>query len=217
MDSKPVVHYFEIWGRGEPIRMMLWAAKVPYENKFVPLPKEEGWKDVRDDYEFKAVPALDIDGKRLTQTSSIMRYIARKYGMAPEDPYQEYLVDSVCEVMQDIFMGMMPLFRAAPEEKMAATKKFTEETLEVKIGYIENRLKKNSNQDYLVGDKITVADVMYLNAYYSMWLDENNKNEERNALYKAAFDKHPVFVKYIEGMRQKFDEYWTTQRIKSKM
>ena len=87
MDSKVVVHYFEIWGRAEPIRMLLWYAKVPFENKFVPLPRDETWNIVKNDYEFKAVPALDINGKRLTQTYSIMRYIAREYGMGPANSY----------------------------------------------------------------------------------------------------------------------------------
>ena len=76
MDSKAVVHYFQIHGRAEAIRMMLWYAKVPYENKFCPLFNTEEWKSAREDFEFKAVPEIDIDGKRLSQTISIMRYIA---------------------------------------------------------------------------------------------------------------------------------------------
>ncbi len=38
MEAKAKVTYFKIWGRAEPIRMLLWFAKIPYEDVFVPLP-----------------------------------------------------------------------------------------------------------------------------------------------------------------------------------
>lgn len=112
---------------------------------------------------------------------------------------------------------MIPVFQATPETKMEAIKKFCQGPFDEKLGYIEKRLKENSSQDYMVGEKITIADVVFLNAYYSMWLDENTKNEERNSLYKAAIDKHPLFVKYVQGLRKLFDGYWESARIKSLM
>ena len=36
MEEKAIVHYFKVFGRAEPIRMLLWYGKIPYENKFLP-------------------------------------------------------------------------------------------------------------------------------------------------------------------------------------
>ena len=142
MESKAVVHYFEGWGLGEFVRMILWWVKVPYENKFTPKFGSEEWKVARENFEFKSVPVLEIDGKSLSQSSSTMRYIARKYGMAPEDPFQEYLVDSGCELLRDIFIAAQTQMASPkPEERAEGAKKFCEEALDTKIGFVENRLK----------------------------------------------------------------------------
>lgn len=54
MESKAKVHYFKIWGRAEPIRMLLWYAKIPFENVYTPLPMKEPekWKEVKSTFEF---------------------------------------------------------------------------------------------------------------------------------------------------------------------
>ena len=93
----------------------------------------------------------------------------RTNGLAPEDPYQEYLIDSACELLMDIGVGMKKYMGLAkPEERDAALVKFCEEVLDPNMGYLENRLKQNSNQDFMVGDKISVADIMILNMHY-LW------------------------------------------------
>lgn len=50
MEDKVIVHYFKIFGRAEPIRMLLWYANIPYENKYLPrldkVPEE--WAKVKD-------------------------------------------------------------------------------------------------------------------------------------------------------------------------
>ena len=59
---------------------------------------------------------------------------------------------------------------------------------------------------------MTVVDIMHLNTYF-LFKDAYKLHEVTDA-YQQVLDKHPVYVKYIEGLRQKFDEYWETQRIK---
>ena len=40
METKAKVYYFKVWGLAEYLRMILWYAKIPYENVFCPHP----WK-----------------------------------------------------------------------------------------------------------------------------------------------------------------------------
>ena len=40
--------------------------------------------------------------------------------MAYEDPYQQWKVDSICDMLTDIFQGYMPVYAAPKEKKMEA-------------------------------------------------------------------------------------------------
>lgn len=95
---------------------------------------------------------------------------------------------------------------------MEATKKFVTEVLDQRLTCIENRLKANETQDFLVGSSLTIPDILYLAVYHSNWLDPVAK-EERNAIYKEVIDKHPLFVEYIGKIRKIFDEYFEKVRI----
>ncbi len=145
-----------------------------------------------------------------------MNYVARKGGLVPEDTYQQYLVESIQENLVDIFLAQMVVFRAPKEQKLEETKKFVKDSLDQRLTYVENRLKANESQDFLVGSKITTADILYLNAYFSNWQDPNAQ-PERNAAFKEILDKHPLFVEYIGKVRKVFDEYFEKHRIASDM
>ena len=80
----------------------------------------EKFREEKKNFEFGQLPQIEIDGHKLTQTSAIVNYITRKTKMAYEDPYQQWKVDSICDMMTDIFQGYMPVYAAPKEKKMEA-------------------------------------------------------------------------------------------------
>ena len=40
--------------------------------------------------------------------------------MVYDDPYQQWKVDSICDMMMDIFQGYMPVYGAPADKKMEA-------------------------------------------------------------------------------------------------
>ena len=50
MESKAKVHYFKLWGRAEPIRMLLWYSKIPYEDVFYEM--GDKFKEHKNNFEF---------------------------------------------------------------------------------------------------------------------------------------------------------------------
>lgn len=64
MESKAKVHYFKLWGRAEPIRMLLWYSKIPYDDVFYEM--GEKFKESKANFEFGQVPQVEIDGHKLT-------------------------------------------------------------------------------------------------------------------------------------------------------
>eukprot|EP00808_Paulinella_micropora_P007323 g80883.t1 len=106
------LYYFDIPGKGEPIRLAcavngidLEDIRISYEdfNKM----KEEG------KLPFGQLPCLEVEGKKgesayLVQSAAIMRYIGKLVGgdMYPSDAVKAALVDAVVDQEIDLFMGL---------------------------------------------------------------------------------------------------------------
>ena len=48
------------------------------------------------------LPVLEIDGNKLAQRYSVLRYLGKLYGFYPESDYEAYLVDSVLDGIEDL-------------------------------------------------------------------------------------------------------------------
>ena len=84
--------YFNDNGRVGLIRAMLSYKKIPFENVMYTL---DEWPSKKDNYEFKQLPQLEVNGKKLTQTIAICLYLARQLDLYPKDIYLQYHVDSL--------------------------------------------------------------------------------------------------------------------------
>jgi glutathione S-transferase len=73
------LYYFDIRNLGEMIRMILEYAQVPYEDIRI---AQEDWPEFKERMGFKHLPVLEEDGKYLTESTAIARYLGRKYGMS---------------------------------------------------------------------------------------------------------------------------------------
>ena len=68
------IHYFDGYGRAEPMRFLLTHAKADYEDVIVSYETLAKYK--ADGFaEFGQIPIIEKDGLRLVQTWSILRYL----------------------------------------------------------------------------------------------------------------------------------------------
>lgn len=103
----PKLYYFNIEGKGEPIRLACAYARYPLEDirfksrdEFIAM-KEAG------KLHYGQVPALEVaEGKILNQSCAIMRFIGKKTGLYPADDFQAAVVDSVLDAEIDLFTGL---------------------------------------------------------------------------------------------------------------
>lgn len=93
-----VLHYFDIYARGEPIRAILHHAGINFEDKNYSFTE---WEGIKDSFEFKQLPCLEIDGMKLVQSLSIEYYLCQKLGYYNADPYKNYLSTSLVETRED--------------------------------------------------------------------------------------------------------------------
>ena len=71
----------------------------------------------------------------------------------------------------------------------------------------ENLIKNNSSQEFLVGDKASVADFLYL-AFYSSVI-ANELSEGKDA-FKSILANYPVLKSYYEIRYEAQKEYFTS-------
>ena len=144
--------YFNDNGRVGLIRAMLCYKKIPFENIMLTL---DEWPSKKDTYEFKQLPQLEVNGKKLTQTIAICLYLARQLDLYPKDIYLQYHVDSLLACRDDITR----LYRKVWGKE--ATKEEYKQYKEMIILYlkrIEERYKELGSGKYYLGNDLSVAD-----------------------------------------------------------
>ena len=57
------------------------------------------------DMPFGQVPVLEVDGKRLAQSDTIARYLARQHGLAGQNDWEQSLADMYVDCIYDFLGG----------------------------------------------------------------------------------------------------------------
>ena len=144
--------YFKDNGRVGWIRAMLAYKKVPFENIMYTM---EEWPSKKDNYEFKQLPQLEVNGKKLTQTIAICLYLARQLDLYPKDIYLQYHVDSLLACRDDITL----LYRKVKKKQYNEEEyKKYKEMIILYLQRIEERYKELGCGKYYLGNDLSVAD-----------------------------------------------------------
>ncbi|EDM18637.1 rCG43518 [Rattus norvegicus] len=165
MPGKPVLHYFDGRGRMEPIRWLLAAAGVEFEENF--LKTRDDLARLRSDGSlmFEQVPMVEIDGMKLVQTKAILNYIATKYNLYGKDMKERALIDMYAEGVADLELMVLYYPYMPPGEKEASLAKIKDKARNRYFPAYEKVLKSHG-QDYLVGNKLSRADVSLVELLY---------------------------------------------------
>lgn len=128
--------YFNARGRGERIRLLFALAGVEYEDVRIEWESPE-WKKLKSTIPFGQLPILEEDGKILTQSKTIARYLSKKLGkdlticllidlgFSGKNPWEEAQVDSIIDFLLDFFDETKAFwqmaFHGSPEELVTFT------------------------------------------------------------------------------------------------
>ncbi|XP_042679646.1 glutathione S-transferase [Centrocercus urophasianus] len=204
MAGKPKLHYTRGRGKMESIRWLLAAAGVEFEEEFIE--KKEDLEKLRNDGSllFQQVPMVEIDGMKMVQTRAILNYIAGKYNLHGKDLKERALIDMYVEGTTDL-MGMimaLPFQAADVKEKNIAL--ITERATTRYFPVYEKALKDHG-QDYLVGNKLSWADIHLLEA---ILMTEEVKADILSAFpllqaFKGRMSNIPTIKKFLEPGSQR--------------
>ncbi|KFO62205.1 Glutathione S-transferase, partial [Corvus brachyrhynchos] len=161
MSGKPKLHYFNGRGRMEPIRWLLAAAGVEFEESY--LEKRDDLTKLQQDGSllFQQLPMVEIDGMKLVQTRAIANYIATKYNLYGKDLKERALIDMYVEGMFDLNELLMHYaFQPADKKEQHFTNMMDKATN--RYFPVFEKVLKEHGKDFLVGNQLSRADVQLL-------------------------------------------------------
>ncbi|XP_054347276.2 glutathione S-transferase A5 isoform X1 [Pongo pygmaeus] len=204
----------------EAIRWLLAAAGVEFEEKF--LESAEDLDKLRNDGSllFQQVPMVEIDRMKLLQTRAILNYIASKYNLYGKDMKERALIDMYTEGIVDLTEMILLLLICPPEERDAKTA-LAKEKIKNRYFPAFEKVLKSHGQDYLVGNKLSRADIHLVELlYYLEELDSSlissfpllkalktrisNLPTVKKFLQPGSQRKPPMDAKYLEEARKIF-------------
>ncbi|XP_030801218.1 glutathione S-transferase-like [Camarhynchus parvulus] len=161
MSGKPRLHYFNGRGRMEPIRWLLAAAGVEFEESY--LEKKEDLTKLQKDGSllFQQVPMVEIDGMKLVQTRAIANYISTKHNLYGKDMKERALIDMYVEGMFDLNELLMT-YGYLPADKKQEHFANMMDKAENRYFPVFEKVLKGHGKDFLVGNQLSRADVQLL-------------------------------------------------------
>ncbi|XP_006835777.1 PREDICTED: glutathione S-transferase A2-like [Chrysochloris asiatica] len=204
MAGKPKLHYFNGRGRMESTRWLLAAAGVEFEEKFIETPEDLENLQHDGSLMFQQVPMVEIDGMKLVQTRAILNYIATKYNLYGKDIKERALIDMYIEGVADLSELILHLVICPPGEKDAKLALIKERTTTRYFPAYEKVLKSHG-QDYLVGNKLSRADIHLVELLY--YVEEIDSSLIANfpllKALKARVSNLPTVKKFLQPGSQR--------------
>jgi len=162
-DTKARFSYYNLKGRGELIRLILEETGTAYDFNVLDDKKIEELRAAKL-LPFNQVPFYEEGDYKLVQSDAIARYLARSKNLYGKNP-RDGLIDQVCEGVKDLIDAYIKAYYQVEEAKRPEAKANLYSTTVPKFyGFFEALLlKNNGGKEWLVGDRISLADLSLYN------------------------------------------------------
>jgi glutathione S-transferase len=189
------LYYYQATGRGHAIRLALAASNIEWEDEY----PEGGYPPSAEAIELwrKIIPMLVMaDGRVFTQSSAVLRAVARMGKIMPTDEEGLYTTDKLLADAEDLrgesYKAFVP-WGATPEMVDA----FINKVLPLHLGNLERQLKISTG-DYFIGNSLTIADIACYDAVVNFGSNRVPDALDKFATLKAWVDK----VESDEGIKK---------------
>lgn len=191
------LHYFLGRGRAETTRWMLAANKIDFVN--VPVESAGALAALRatNKLPFDQMPLLEIDELCLSQSSAMIRYLARRGGLCVTSDNEAVWCDMIAAAADDLSETAK---QAAFQESVDVVRQALQARFDKFGPRFEARLQSNDT-GYCAGDQMTFADVILTEVLteYLEWLPELFKKAPLLAGLQARVTSHPGISAYLRS------------------
>lgn len=183
--GKPKLVYFPAAGRAAATRLVFAIGGVEFDDERI-AGEEFGKRKAAGEFPFGSLPVLEVDGKVIAQSTTIVRYAAKLAGLYPENPVDAAIADMVVETLEELAGTLGPTFRLATvEEKIAARKIIVENQFPK---YLNGLNKIFADSPLLGGTKPNFGDV----ALYSF--SAGIRSGTYDGIPADLFDSYPALA-----------------------
>ncbi len=149
--------YFDIHGgRGEAARIALSIRGIPFEDDRI---QRGRWAELKPTMPLRQLPVLEVEGKRITQSNAINRYVGRLAGLYPDDPWQAAIADEACDAVEAFFAVLAPTYHIEDAAEMQrARAAIVDEPLPLYMGALAGMLAERGGE-WFADNRLTVADL----------------------------------------------------------
>ncbi|XP_067942462.1 glutathione S-transferase 1-like [Watersipora subatra] len=194
MAAKDRLTYFNVYARGEPTRILYALAGKEFEDKRIEL---EQWPAAKEEQPLGQLPVFECEKGTLVMSNTIARYVAKGFGLAGKDAWEEALNDQVMETCSDVFNEIpakiysWQVFKRVPEpEDSEKIKEEVKAKIVKSLNFIQKTAEKRGKK-FIVDDKISLADVwLYCSLVFG----------------KAAFSDMMEVTPWIKEFSQKMED-----------
>ena len=199
--------YFNLKGRAEVCRLLFTLANQKYEEVNIAF---EDWPTKKETLPFGQAPVLEVtqNGKTvvIAQSHAIERFLANKFNLFGKDDIERARIDMIIEQVTDLFNSLIIIYRKTEsEEKKQELEKALTESVPKGLKLIQNLYEANNEENpasgYLVGDKLTYADITLVNFYD--WL-----RESRDKVLKGLprLEEHFNKIRNLDSLKQHYEK-----------
>eukprot|EP00933_Yihiella_yeosuensis_P028538 TRINITY_DN22375_c0_g1_i1.p1 TRINITY_DN22375_c0_g1~~TRINITY_DN22375_c0_g1_i1.p1 ORF type:complete len:223 (-),score=53.98 TRINITY_DN22375_c0_g1_i1:215-883(-) len=217
MSTSLKVYWWDAPGRGgEPARLALTIAGIPFEDVRVPF-GDEVWGPLKPRSPWGKMPLLEVDGEMLAESGTILRYLAPVCKMAGETPWETAKVDEFMDVIITDLEASTMFNGRKGDELIAARSEAAKpgSTFHEWLAKIDTKLGENKS-GFAVGKALTMADVkLYcetsalVSGFYDGFpTDESLYSDYPNIqAHRLLIGKLPAVKSYYEGRTGWYDAF----------
>ncbi len=204
MDTLKLSYFDFNGGRGETARLALTMAGIKFEDHRVVF---KDWPAVKAQTPFGAVPVLEVNGSRISQSATINRYVGKLANLYPADPYQAMLCDEVMDAVEEVVSKVSnTMFISDDAVKKEKREAIAAGPMTKYLVRLQECLKERG-AEFFADNRLTVADIavfVWVNGIRSgnidyMPVDLPEKVAPLLIEHNARVAAHPKIKAYYQG------------------
>lgn len=198
--AEPVITYFPIRGRAEPIRLMLEELAIKYRENPV---AGADWRALKPQMPFGKVPMFEDGEHTIHESHAIYRYLARRCDLYGRNESERIQCDMLEQVLSDAVeaFGRLTWSSHFSEKRQDFIDKQVRNTLNNLETYLTNN---DRDKDCWVGNRLTYVDFLgwtYLDCMRAL-AGDIVKDYPNLAYLKESFENRPRIKAYLESDRR---------------
>ncbi|VDK42026.1 unnamed protein product [Anisakis simplex] len=201
------------------IRMVLRIAAVKYDEVLIDECSDD-WQRLKQDMPLWSLPVLEIDGLKIAGTTTICRHLAWRFGLSGQTAADDAVVDMLSDLLHE-GSQVLECWRNAIKNndgsdfQLISLDENARHYVSTRLGPILEKYLCMNAKGFLVGDKMTWADIMAISVFKTFF--ENDREDllsafplirQHYARFSPAVAAHPEKVSNEDAVKSdRMDHY----------